>query len=294
MTIPRCTVDGAPEETFPPSAPTNECTETVSETVSETIFQGGADEAGARPTSMDLDRNSNAARLLALLLGAACPASASPAPPDDPDWRLRIESTAENVRVYARTNGQGFPEFRGVTRVRSSLSALIALFSDTEAMPGWLYRTKEVRRIEVVNDNELFVYSVNNLPWPLLDRDSPFHVRIAQDEQTRVVRLTAKGLPNYLPEQHNRVRMPRVDAAWTFTPLPGGCVEVEFRGWGDPGGSLRFAPFRWFYERTVWEAPYETLLSLRRVIGEEKYQSHRSTFIREAPVNRIDSGLACG
>lgn len=212
----------------------------------------------------------------ALLLLAASSALAQ-------DWTLVREDSRRDITVYERARPDGYLEFRGVTHVSSRLSAFVALLQDYEAMPDWLYRTREISQIERVSDTEGYSYSINAMPWPLRDRDIVLHTRMEQDPESHVLTTRAVGVPDYRPEDERYVRMPVIESSWTFSPLPDGRVQIEFRGFADPGGGVSSGVLARFQEMFIAQAPYRTLRGLRDVIGEAKYQSAEFTFVTEPP-----------
>src|SRR3954468_1323220 len=100
------------------------------------------------------------------------------------DWELKVADPEADIRIFSRINELGYPEFRGVTKVRSTLSAFVALFKDLEHMPSWAYRIRKAERLAVVREPETYAYTVNSLPPPLFDRDAVVHSTISQDPST--------------------------------------------------------------------------------------------------------------
>lgn len=198
------------------------------------------------------------------------------------DWTLVREDSRRDIVVYERARPDGYLEFRGVTHVDSRLSAFVALFDDFEAAPDWLYRTREITPIERLSDTESYVHSINAMPWPLRDRDIVLHSSRAQDPETYVLSVNAVGVPDYLPVDEDYVRMPVIESSWTFTPLGDGRIQIDFRGFADPGGGSSGMLAR-FQEMFISQAPYRTLREMRDVIGAAKYQSAEYAFVEEPP-----------
>lgn len=198
------------------------------------------------------------------------------------DWVLKVADSEADIQIFSRVNERGYPEFRGVTKVRSTLSAFVALFKDLEHMPSWAYRIRKAERLTVVSETETYAYTVNALPPPLYDRDAVVHSTIAQDPATLKMTFRGSGAPDYAPKNDRYVRMPVVESLWTFTPLGAGMVEVVFEGYGDPGGNLSSGLLAWFVRLTLSEAPYQTMLQMKKIVAQPEYQAARYPFIREA------------
>lgn len=216
------------------------------------------------------------APIAALALLAASPASGQ-------EWTLVREDPRRDIVIHERARPDGYLEFRGVTHVQSRLSAFVALFSDFEAMPDWLYRTREIMPIEVISDTESYWYSINAMPFPMRDRDIVLHTLLDQDPETYALSVLAVGDPDYRPEDERYIRMPVIESSWTLIPLSDGRVQIEFSGFADPGGGTSSGLLGRFQEMFIGQAPYRSLRGLREVIGDPKYQSAEYPFILEPP-----------
>ncbi|TAK82500.1 MAG: hypothetical protein EPO20_20735 [Betaproteobacteria bacterium] len=214
-----------------------------------------------------------AAGVLLALLTDACAAA---------DWELKVADGPADIQVYVRTTERGYPQFKGVTKIKSTLSAFVALFRDVDNMPNWAYRIREVRTLKRVSDAEVYAYTVNSLPFPLHDRDAIVRSILEQDSHTLKVTIKGSAVPDYVPRDDRYVRMPVVESFWSFTPLGGDIVEVVFQGYGDPGGSLSSGIMAWFIQLSISEAPYYTLLNMHKMISRPEYQAAKYAFIKEA------------
>ena len=197
------------------------------------------------------------------------------------DWQLKVADAEAGIQVYSRVTEQGYPEFRGVTRVRSRLSAFVALFKDIDRMPEWAFRVRKAERLKVISETESYIHIINSLPLPLYDRDVIVHSTITQDAGTLQLTFRGSGVQDFAPRNDRFVRMPVVESVWTFTPLPDGMVEVVFRGHGDPGGSLSSVLLAWFVRLSISEAPYHTMLQVKKRVSQPEYQAARYPFITE-------------
>jgi len=172
--------------------------------------------------------------------------------------------------------GWGMKEFRAVMRVQSSLGSIVALMEDVDAYPRWFADCKEARVLKRQGPLERWVCFVNGTPFPVRDRDIVSHDTFAQDSATHVVTVRLQGAPDLIPPTPGRVRVPRLEGLWTFTPLAGGIVEVVYQVRSDPGGSLPNA----VANMTVSKSPWKTLDGMRRMIATGKYMGANPDWLR--------------
>jgi len=211
---------------------------------------------------------------LLVLLHLAWPCAAS-------DWQLKVSDEQAGIQVFSRVNERGYSEFRAVSRVKSTLSAFVALFKDLDRMPEWAYRVRKAERLKVLSETDTYAYTINSLPPPLFDRDAVVHTTISQAAETLKLTFRGVGVPDFAPKDDRYVRMPVVESSWIFTPIGAGMVEVVFEGYGDPGGSLASGPLAWFARLTLSEAPYQTMLRMKQFVARPEYQAAHYSFVRE-------------
>ncbi|PTQ89683.1 START domain-containing protein [Agitococcus lubricus] len=171
--------------------------------------------------------------------------------------------------------------FKAVTTVKSTLTGVVALIMDTESASRWLYRTLEVQPISLENNKMNFVIRVvTDFPWPFKDREAVVEGKITQDPQNHFVRIESNSVNDY-PIRDGYERMPKVEGGWLFRPLTNGSVEVTMTGHAELGGYVPAA----IVNLLIQEHPYNTLLALKGVIGETRFQNARLTGIHEPVLN---------
>lgn len=197
------------------------------------------------------------------------------------EWELKVSDAQAGIEVHLRTTADGYREFKASTRVKSRLSACVALMRDVDRMPQWVYRTKKAAVLQRVSDTEVYAYNITAMDWPLQDRDAIVHSTLAQDPGTLAVTIRGSARPDFRPRDERYVRMRVVESHWRFTPLGSGMVEVVFQGYGDPGGNLSSGLLKWIAQSAIWEAPYQTLLGMREVIADAAYQAASFPYVAE-------------
>lgn len=170
--------------------------------------------------------------------------------------------------------------FVATTTVKSSLSGLVTLITDTKNAKRWLYRTNYIDVLARDDGQQFFtIRVVTDVPWPLSDREALVDVRISQDATTGRVRIDSNESAhiNKYPVAENCLRMPMVKGYWLLKPLANGLVEVTMSGHADPGGMIP----KGLVNFLIQEHPYNSLQGLRRVIGDAAYQKAQYPHIIE-------------
>lgn len=211
--------------------------------------------------------------LVTLLL--ALPVAADDWKALSPAWTL--ERDGRGVKVWTQSlPGKPVKAFRATTTVKSTVSGLLALFLDFPRAPEWIDRA---RRVEMLNWNderrEFYMLVETDLPFPVSDRDSVVFGRVYQDPKTGAVTVSSNEAPDSFiratpaaTRQPGVVRMRDVAMDWVFLPKGRGMVEVTMVGTADPAGYIPPA----IVNLLITEAPFNTLVNLRRVIVEPRYQ----------------------
>ena len=194
----------------------------------------------------------------------------------DNEWIL--QKSSPDVLVYSRNlENHKVKQLRAVTKIKTSLSSVIALLNDREACPKWVYKCEKSYIIKKISDLEYYSYQNIVAPWPVDNRDIVFNVKISQDPFTKVVTHNAVSEPDYISNREEHVRVKIFNSTWTLTPLKEGIVMCENQILVDPGGSIP----TWLVNMAAVDGPFETTTNLRKVVMEEKYQKAKLHYIQE-------------
>lgn len=192
------------------------------------------------------------------------------------NWNLKKDR--DGIQIYTRkVEGSPFKAVRGITRVNARLSSLVALVRDAKACPDWADRCGESWVHEKINDTEEYVYTLNELPWPVADRDVLAHVRWSQSTDNLAVTMLSSATEGLLEKKKGIVRLTEANAQWIFTPLESGEVEVVTLAHINPAGPLP----AWVTNLLLVDAPFNTLSKLREAVQDQKYLNAGFSFISE-------------
>ncbi len=175
-------------------------------------------------------------------------------------------------REYA---GSSLQEIRGVTRVKASLNAVMALLKDAEFNRNWVYRSGGAQILEEHGYQQAYVYGIVDAPWPMQDRDTVVRFDYRQDPESGEIIITIKNFPDFIPPEENYVRVPDFGGFWALRPEYDGWVEVTYQVYGDPGGLI-----------PVWLANFAAVTSVTRTLQRmpaavKSYLGVRSPYVKE-------------
>lgn len=195
----------------------------------------------------------------------------------DSSWVLRKDK--DNIQVYTRSvEGSSHDAVRAVTVLNNvRLSSLVALIEDVAACEDWADRCAESYVYKRVSATEAFVYTHNDMPFPVTDRDVLAHVTWSQNPDSYEVVMNSKATRGMLEEVKGRLRLTKANATWRFKPLASGGVEVSNEAHIDPGSSLP----GWITNLLLVDTPYETMKSFVAELAKPKYQEAAVNFISE-------------
>lgn len=191
----------------------------------------------------------------------------SPSGDNDSTWSLR--KSEQGITVYTKTHeDNGLKVFRGITEVESSLSSLIALMKSIEDGPNWIYNCTEAKVLETESLWEEYIYFRSHVRWPFRDRDAVMHTKLSQDPDSKIVTITMKGLPNYIDETKNVIRMPVMEGFWQLVPVEGKVI-VTYEMMCDAGKGIP----DFLANASLIDYPFETLLNLKERVKADEYQN---------------------
>ncbi len=194
-------------------------------------------------------------------------------------WELAAQDEDKDIQIFTRTvEGSVLKEFKGVTRIKAPVSAFVALLKDSEAATEWMHNIAEYKVMETTEGGKI-VYTVNNTPWPVTNRDN-YSRSVTTADADGTVKTMITGVPDYQAVNEDYIRMPALNGSWTFSPKEEGMTEVTYQMHADPGGSLP----TFLINAIVVKTPKNTLANLHDIVLEEKYQGQTFDFIEKAKI----------
>lgn len=191
------------------------------------------------------------------------------------NWKKKKDK--DGITIYtSKVPGSRYHALRGVMVVNGSASSLVSLVQDTSTCSQWVDLCREARIHKRVSETEYYVYSYNDIPFPVSDRDVVAKTVWTQNPDTLRITMSSTPTPNLVPKT-KAVRIEEAFSQWHFTPRSDGTTLVENFAHINPNGPTP----AWLTNRLLVSSPYKTLKNMRAMIEKGAYKSEPVAFIQE-------------
>lgn len=220
-------------------------------------------------------RKDDALRPIICLLALLVPgmAQAAPAlPTQEADWSVQQDSDGIVIETTDLA-GSDFQAFRATTTFDAPVSRVMAVMAHPQSCMKWVHNCVAARNLSGTF-RDRYAYSVNDMPWPVSDRDYVLHVLTRGDTATGAVEVRMTAVDGHHPEQDGQVRVMKSDTLYRFTPAGEGKTQMTWVQHTEPNGSIP----GWLANTLLVDIPYQSVKALREVIHEPRYANHQLVF----------------
>lgn len=222
--------------------------------------------------------------LLALLIGCllgslalAMPLAseaASVVAADAEGWIIRRQEDGIEVATCPVADSK-HDAVRARMTVDASLAEIVALLKDEDACSEWAAYCAEADVLAERGETEAWVYTLNDMPWPVRDREVVSHIKWRRDAETGVVHMEGRAVDDPIEKTGNRVRLHDARSTWTLEPLADGGVRVEIVSHVNPSSLVPAA----LLNSMLVEAPHDTLRRMRTLLLTGRYANAEFDFL---------------
>lgn len=228
-----------------------------------------------------LARLSAALLILALPLTGAASDHASLPAEDAPAWSLRKQ--VDNIRIYTMDQADsGFQAFKAVAELAVPIENLMAVMIDPESCTAWVHNCSESFGFGQGDFHQRYAYSVNDMPWPVTDRDYVLRIRTRGDANTGDIVMDLNAVPGRRAAVSSRVRVDRSDTLYRFTPV-GERTRMIWVQHTEPNGALP----GWLVNNLLIDIPVKSIQALETVAKERAYQGYRLEWSDEGKLTGV-------
>lgn len=220
--------------------------------------------------------------LTALVLFFVTSTAARAALPPDSGWQLVQDKGG--IKIFTRdTPGSDFQAFKATTRLDAPLASVIAVMNTPSSCMEWVHGCEQAYNLQVHSFNDRIAYSINNLPWPVEDRDYVLEITTQAEPKTGdiIIRMHTKN--DVKPISPDFVRVTDSDTFYRFHAADATHTDVTWIQHTDPNGSLP----SWLVNRLLVDIPYESLRNLNKLVGSAAYQGYRLDYNGQGQVTGV-------
>lgn len=185
----------------------------------------------------------------------------------EPGWTLAKD--ADGIKVYTRIVADSpLREFKGEVDIATTPERIVNVLKDANSFKKWMPNVVTSRLLKS-SETDQYHYLENAVPWPLANRDGVYRFTYSYSDEAGILTATVRviALPDYLPIQEGKIRIPKSDGYWKIIPTASG-AKVIWQIHADPGGAIP----NWLVNSTVVDTPFNTLKGLRNAVQLETPQ----------------------
>ncbi|WP_336367161.1 START domain-containing protein [Marinobacter sp. C2H3] len=222
--------------------------------------------AAAQPWLFRLTRTALASMAAIFLVSGGLARAGDLPAENNPDWALQTESG--NIRIYTVAQpGSSFEAFKAVAVLDAPLENVMAVMANPRSCVDWVYNCSESYGFGGGEFRDRYAYSVNDMPWPVTDRDYVLHIRTRADRATGEVVMDLNATPDQRAEVDGRVRVDQSDTLYRFTP-EGDKTRMVWVQHTDPNGALP----GWLVNNLLVDIPVRSMEALETLAQKPEYQ----------------------
>ncbi|MCK0106077.1 START domain-containing protein [Marinobacter sp. S0848L] len=219
----------------------------------------------------------------ALLLTAPASATDHPALPPENSEHWALQKQVDNIRIYTMDQpGSGFRAFKAVADLNVPINNLMAVMINPESCKEWVHNCTESFAFGNGNFHNRYAYSVNDMPWPVSDRDYVLRIQTRGNAETGEIVMDLNATPGMRAETNSRVRVDVSNTLYRFTPTEQGTQMVWLQH-TEPNGALP----EWLVNQLVIDIPVKSLKALEAVARKEKYQGYRIQWAADGNIEAV-------
>lgn len=196
----------------------------------------------------------------------------------DGEWRLVMDK--DNVKVYGKkVPGHDLKNYKGVLRLNTTLSGVVALYSDPSTCEEWMPGCHDGEdKVTMNKDNMYYIHSYQqDFPGPFRCRELWFKHHFYQNPESKQLVITISSTPIDKPENPECYTGANINNVHTFTSLGNGVVEANIQTDADFGGYVPDLLVNYMKPKSV----QDYLSKMQHYLDKDKYQTAKYDFIEE-------------
>jgi|TARA_R110000851_G_scaffold253672_1_gene406188 hypothetical protein len=187
---------------------------------------------------------------------------------DSENWSLRKET--DRIRVYTTDQpDSSFQAFKAVAVLDVPIENLMAVMINPKSCVQWVHNCSESYAFGSGDFDERYAYSVNDMPWPVTDRDYVLRIRTRGQQVDGEIVMDLSAIPDQRAEEDDYIRVDKSDTLYRFIPEDGQTRMIWVQH-TEPNGSIP----GWLVNTLLVDIPIRSMEQLERVAQWDRYQNY--------------------
>lgn len=148
---------------------------------------------------------------------------------NESEWALVTEDKDCNIKVFERwvsVDKQRARERSGKMILKCSPDDILAILTDVRKTDIWMSNVEDCYVISWKNDNEWFVYTLLDAPWPIGKQDIVSKYEVTRKGDRIILNIRQQN--NLIARKKNIERLDTFSACWEIMPVSENTVNVSF------------------------------------------------------------------
>ena len=136
--------------------------------------------------------------------------------------------SCEDIKVVYSQIGPADYEVSINTIINANLKDVVAVISDIESYPNWLYNCILVDELEPRVDSKGLIYALISAPFPMKDIEMFLSYAVKPHIDDNSIMITQNVISDYSPPNEKFQRVTRYSAVWKIVQLQGDKVGLFY------------------------------------------------------------------
>lgn len=187
-------------------------------------------------------------------------------PLDSSEWSLRQER--EGISIYTKAlPDSDYYAFKARAILNVPLENIMAVMAQPSSCMEWVHGCIESWGLREDSFNKRYAYSVNDLPWPVRDRDYVLEINTKNDPEAGTITMDMYAVDHVLPPKDEFIRMTRQETHYIFKAVSSERTEMIWLQHTDPSGHIP----SWLVNALIVDIPFNSMKRLEAVAQLPKY-----------------------
>jgi hypothetical protein len=205
---------------------------------------------------------------------------------EDSRWSLALDK--DGVRIYTRDyEGSDVKAFKADTILNAPITNIMSVMANPRSCLEWVHGCSVSYGFDEESFNKRYAYSVNDLPWPVQDRDYVLEINTTSLAGGDKIMMEMHAVEGRKPVSDGYVRTTIAQTIYEFRPTSDNKTQMLWLQHTEPAGVLP----SWLVNNLLVDIPYKSLKTLEEVAQWEQYQNSRIVYDENGIISGVTSSV---